>query len=149
MLHVVTVADYHYLDREDISRLLSRAKHATAIQDVAAIQVRLTQGIHGMTCPRPNDGVVALRSVALDVLFVTLVRDHGDEPWCVELFAALMGLPGSPARRILTAHDYPPIGVTTRDWSAWKEGREETGPYGHGRSEAEAVTDLREQLEGQ
>lgn len=48
---------------------------------------------------------------------------------------------------VRTSHDYPPIPIRTLDWSAWIDGFEEDGPYGHGKTEAEAIADLREALE--
>lgn len=45
-------------------------------------------------------------------------------------------------RTIRTVHDYPPIPTRNMDWSAYYEGREEAGPYGHGPTEAAAIADL-------
>lgn len=45
-------------------------------------------------------------------------------------------------RRILTSHVRPPIPVRHFDWSAHYDGQEE-GLYGWGRTEAEAIADLK------
>jgi len=63
-----------------------------------------------------------------------------------------------PLAKIVTNFDYPPIPVRSMDWSAYIDGSidvcgdPECGcrskvRIGHGASEAEAVTDLLEQLE--
>jgi hypothetical protein len=70
-----TVSDYHPLGIMQIRRLVARAKAETRRVSpngsvLASLQVRLTQGIPGMQCPRPIDGAVATRSSALDSLFV-------------------------------------------------------------------------------
>ena len=48
---------------------------------------------------------------------------------------------------ILVQFDPPPIPLREFDWSAWRAGTEEEGPYGYGTSEVEARADLAEQLE--
>ena len=50
---------------------------------------------------------------------------------------------------ILVQFDPPPIPLRQFDWSAWREGMEEEGPYGYGASEEEARADLAEQLESE
>ena len=57
------------------------------------------------------------------------------------------GFSGERGMKIRTSHDYPPIPIRNFDWSACVDGTEETGPYGHGRTEAEAIADLEEKLE--
>lgn len=53
-------------------------------------------------------------------------------------------LSASP-RKILTNYDNPPIPDAHHlDWCAWFDGDEEGGPRGHGRTEAEAIADLKE-----
>lgn len=49
--------------------------------------------------------------------------------------------------KIITSYDYPPIPIRWLDWSAHLDGDEEDGPYGHGKTEAEAIADLKQQLE--
>ena len=46
---------------------------------------------------------------------------------------------------IVTEHIRPPIPVHYFDWQAWVDG-EEDGPYGWGRTEQEAVDDLKREL---
>lgn len=47
------------------------------------------------------------------------------------------------APKIITSHVFPPIPQRCFDWSAHIDGREE-GPYGFGRTEQEAIRDLKE-----
>ena len=49
--------------------------------------------------------------------------------------------------KIVTSYVYPPIPVRSFDWSAVEDGYEPGCPIGYGKTEAEAVQDLREQLE--
>ena len=44
--------------------------------------------------------------------------------------------------RIITTHVYPPIPDRRWDWSAHHDGEEESGHYGWGSTEAEALADL-------
>ena len=43
----------------------------------------------------------------------------------------------------------PPIPVRSSDWCAYPEDCEEYGPYGWGSTEAEAISDLKDQLDEQ
>jgi len=59
-------------------------------------------------------------------------------------------------RKIITVNTYPPIPDRRFDWCAYRDGEEEHGHYGWGRTEAEALEDLRrmdderaDDLEGQ
>ena len=45
-------------------------------------------------------------------------------------------------RKIITSHQFPPIPDRRFDWMAYYEGQEETGAYGHGATEQEAVDDF-------
>jgi hypothetical protein len=49
--------------------------------------------------------------------------------------------------KIRTNYDWPPIPIRSHDWSAWVDGREEDGPYGHGSTEEEAIADLKEKMD--
>jgi hypothetical protein len=50
-------------------------------------------------------------------------------------------------RRIVTAFVTPPI-PNADHWQAWDDSMgEDSSPYGTGRTEAEAITDLEDQLE--
>ena len=51
------------------------------------------------------------------------------------------------APKIVTHHEFPPIPVRSFDWTAHYDGFEEAGPYGYGKTEAEAVNDLVENCE--
>ncbi len=42
---------------------------------------------------------------------------------------------------------HPPIPVRDKDWCAYPDGEEETGPYGYGASICEALRDLADELE--
>lgn len=44
--------------------------------------------------------------------------------------------------KVMTHYAHPPIPTRTSDWCAWFDGQEEGGPYGWGRTEAEAIEDL-------
>ncbi len=49
---------------------------------------------------------------------------------------------------IVTSYWAKPIPMRQFDWSAWFEGTEDEGmPLGYGRTEAEAIADLKEQVE--
>jgi len=47
-------------------------------------------------------------------------------------------------RVAVTVNECPPIPIRDFDWVAFYEGDEETGPRGYGRTEAQAVADLKE-----
>ncbi len=44
--------------------------------------------------------------------------------------------------RVITSHIFPPIPDRRYDWCAYHDGEEETGHYGYGRTEQEALDDL-------
>ena len=46
--------------------------------------------------------------------------------------------------RVVTSFVYPPIPVRKFDWCAYRDGAEESGNYGWGHTEAEAIADLQE-----
>jgi hypothetical protein len=48
----------------------------------------------------------------------------------------------SETPKIIAWFEYPPIPVRQFDWGAYYEGHEESGPYGWGATEAEAINDL-------
>ena len=45
--------------------------------------------------------------------------------------------------RIITVHEYPPIPIRDFDWCAYHDGEEESGHYGWGRTERDAIEDLK------
>jgi hypothetical protein len=49
--------------------------------------------------------------------------------------------------KIITVNEYPPIPDRSCDWLAHYEGEEEKGDYGWGRTEQEAINDLKENYE--
>ena len=49
--------------------------------------------------------------------------------------------------KIVTSYVYPPIPIRAFDWAAVEDGYEPGRPIGYGKTEAEAVQDLRDQLE--
>jgi hypothetical protein len=52
--------------------------------------------------------------------------------------------------RIVTHHDYPPIPIRDFDWSAiYADTYDEGSPIGRGRTEADAIADLKSQIEEQ
>lgn len=55
------------------------------------------------------------------------------------------GLAPPPATRaIKTEHVYPPIPLRQFDWRAWFEDDEHDAPCGWGKTEAEAIQDLKD-----
>ena len=48
---------------------------------------------------------------------------------------------------IVTTYVYPPIPLRQFDWSAVEDSYEPGRPIGYGKTEAEAVQDLRDQLD--
>jgi len=44
---------------------------------------------------------------------------------------------------IVTTYVFPPIPVRTSDWCAYRDGDEEKGEYGWGRTKGEAIADLK------
>lgn len=71
-------SDYKPLGIEKLKLLLTVAAGADwKLQ--AKIQVRLTQAIPGMTCPRPTSGPVAKKMVTLDRLYVDMLRSNPKE----------------------------------------------------------------------
>jgi hypothetical protein len=46
-------------------------------------------------------------------------------------------------RKMVTVHEYPPIPNRNFDWKAYWDGEEETNHCGWGRTEEEAIADLR------
>lgn len=47
------------------------------------------------------------------------------------------------SRKIMTSYWAKPIPDRRFDWSAWYDGEEEFGPYGYGRTEDEAIRELK------
>lgn len=45
--------------------------------------------------------------------------------------------------KIITYHAYPPIPIRNFDWCAWYDGCEEDQNYGWGKTESEAINDLK------
>lgn len=52
-------------------------------------------------------------------------------------------------KRIITDHIKPPIPIRHHDWVAYKDGDDEEGPHGYGRTEAEAIEDLKTWLDSE
>ena len=48
---------------------------------------------------------------------------------------------------IRTTYVHPPIPIRTSDWCACVDGYQESGPYGWGATEEDAIADLKEKLE--
>ncbi len=51
--------------------------------------------------------------------------------------------------KIITEHIYPPIPNRNYDWSAVTDSYDEGEPIGYGKTEQEAIEDLKQQLEEQ
>ena len=72
---------------------------------------------------------------------MTSKTGDGNSPWDDKY------LDKTPAMKIVTDFWAKPIPTTQFDWSAVEDGYEPGRPIGYGKTEAEAVKDLREQLE--
>lgn len=84
---LTVLRDYYPLSRDEIKKLLDMA--ASDPESASEIQVRLVQGIKGMTCPRPVTGPVAQKMGKLERIFVD--RFHlGGTPDLVEAIMMLM-----------------------------------------------------------
>lgn len=59
------------------------------------------------------------------------------------IFAKILA-PLMPPRKIVTRYLYPPIPDRSHDWCAFFDGEEERGHYGYGRTEAEAIAELKQ-----
>jgi len=53
------------------------------------------------------------------------------------------------ALTVKVSWDFPPVPVRSHDWSAYFDGREEAGPWGHGETHEAALADLYEQLDSE
>lgn len=47
-------------------------------------------------------------------------------------------------KKIVTSYVNPPIPIRSYDWCAFRDGEEENGGYGYGKTEQEAIDDLLE-----
>jgi hypothetical protein len=66
-----TISDYYPLTKEEISKLLTTAANNKGnVKLVSEVQVRLDQGIVGITCPRQITGKVAEKLKELDNIFI-------------------------------------------------------------------------------
>lgn len=68
------------------------------------------------------------------------MNNHVSEP-----FRQILNDAWTDKARIVTCHHYPPIPLRCFDWSACREGNEEDGPFGWGRTQEEAIRDLEQQ----
>ncbi len=85
-----TRPNYHPLTQKGVKALLDYAKQNSRNSGiVAAVQVRLTQAIPGMTCPNPTRGKVAKRSVELDEVFIAGYKTGGT-PELVHAIVAIL-----------------------------------------------------------
>ena len=74
------VSDYHPLSKEEIAHLLKTAvKNKGNVMKVSEVQVRLDQGIVGITCPRPVTGKVAKKLNELDSLFIEKYKEGSNQ----------------------------------------------------------------------
>jgi len=82
------VPDYHPLSKEDITKMLTIAK--TSQEPLTSrIHSRLTQGIVGMTCPRPVMGKLGIKQRQLNNLFVETLLQSAEHD-LVEKFYQIM-----------------------------------------------------------
>lgn len=82
--HQEDKSDYYPLTVTEVCQMLEAARFAKkwiksnpqeGTVQIANIQVRLGQGIPGMTCPRPIDGDVADKLCDLDSAYVKWIQD--------------------------------------------------------------------------
>lgn len=86
-----TIVDYHPLTKDEIAELLRTAQASQGDATLLAqIQIRLSQGIRGMTSPHPTDGPVKERNSRLNELYVNRYRE-GPTTQLVNMLYALMG----------------------------------------------------------
>jgi hypothetical protein len=86
------VSDYHPLNKREITNLLDKAaKNSGNVAVVSEIQVRLNQGIVGITCPRPITGKVVNRLNELDNLFMKKYKE-GSSPDTVDRLYQIMAI---------------------------------------------------------
>ena len=84
------VSDYYPLNKREIANLLEMAaKNRDDAITVSEVQVRLDQGIAGITCPRPIKGKIAERLNELDSLFVK-EYEKGSSPDIVDRLHRIM-----------------------------------------------------------
>lgn len=74
------VNDHYPLNKEEIANLLkTAAQNWNDPTIVSEIQIRLNQGIVGITCPRPIKGKVAEKLIEMDRLFMKKYKE-GSSP---------------------------------------------------------------------
>ena len=85
-----TVSDYYPLTKEEISELLTTAANNKGdVSLISGVQVRLNQGIVGITCPRPITGKVAEKLNELDKIFIKEYKS-GSSPDTVDKLHKIM-----------------------------------------------------------
>lgn len=136
------------MTRDDISN------HVILIMDritaaYTAVQ-KLQYACQSAASDRPELDVV-MSDIQTDLGVHTLLRDLNAMYCGIERSRSNL-LPAhldrlTPKPVIRTTFVNPPIPIRTSDWCACVEGHEEDGPYGWGRTEAEAIADLEEKLE--
>jgi hypothetical protein len=93
----------------------------------------------GLYCVIDRDGYAATDQDHADYLDA-----EAELAWLEAEDARAEAEASEPKRKIVTTHVYPPIPDRRCDWSAHYGGFEEGGPYGYGRTEQEAIADLRD-----
>lgn len=86
------VDDYHPLTWMEVAKLLITAAKSGYREDyvtVSIIQVRLTQGIVGMTCPRPIKGEIARKEYQLNTLYMERYIEGGIPEIVDELYSIM------------------------------------------------------------
>jgi len=63
--HETLVPNYHPLSRREIRNLLQNAHQTGDFAVRHSIQIRLSQGIQGYTCPLPSDNPIADKEAAI------------------------------------------------------------------------------------
>ena len=85
-----TVSDYYPLTKTEISKLLTTAANNPGdVTIISEVQVRLNQGIVGITCPSPITGKVAEKLNELDKIFIK-EYERGSSPDTVDKLHKIM-----------------------------------------------------------
>lgn len=96
--HEGGTGEHHPLTPEEVRALLETAAASDDWRERNNIQIRLTQGVRGITCPHPAEGDVARRMSAVGRLYVeTVEADPALLPSLAARFFELLN--GAEARR--------------------------------------------------
>lgn len=88
----IAAKDHHPLSTQEIAELLDFARdHKGNGCAVAKVQIRLCQGIPGMTCPRPERNEAARRLARLTEIFMNRYEEGGTPDLVKAIESAMKG----------------------------------------------------------